>query len=154
MRKNEERYYIKQKHLKLALRLLEELEKPLEVLHFLMQRDEIGDLVIVLLSAPGGFDLKRMLEEQKRESDLMFELLPEENLYAVLCQNTDIEGGFQMAKRLKRHLDLAQQESIIVELEIHKSVHYESKDILFKLFDLYVDAYDAKKNEIVFYSLH
>ncbi len=146
--------HIEQKRFAVAMGLLQALEIPLDVSRYLMEKDRQERVLVVLVTVAEAFDLKRLMLEQKRSGDLLFDILPKENLYALLCRDTDIEGGFQMIKRLKRHLDLSHIESFIVEIEVRKSYAGGSRDIIYRLFELFVNACETERKEIFFYSLH
>ena len=140
--------------IKLALSVLNKLEKPLELLYYLMKRENERPLVLMLLSAD-GVELEVLLETEKRDTDLLFEIDKENNLYALICQETKIDGGYRFAERFHRTLETQNATNVYsVEIEVC-STRYEIKEVVFKLIETYMKAInEEREGEIIFHSLH
>ncbi|NKQ40795.1 MAG: hypothetical protein HF962_04410 [Sulfurovum sp.] len=153
-RKKTKRPYFIESEIKLALTVLEKLEKPLELFYYLMRKNEKTSTVIMLLSAD-GLELKEMLLSEKRDSDLLVEIDKENQIFAIACQETSVDEGYRFALRLRKHLqDQGLEKLYLAEVEI-SSQSYSEKDVLLKLVDLYVGSVrDEKNNETVFYSFY
>ena len=139
--------------IKLALTVLERLEKPLELLYYLMKREHERPFVIMLLSAR-KVELERLIELEKRDTDLLFEIDKDHALYALICQETKIDGGYRFAERFHRTLESENAENIYsVEIEVG-STRYEIKEVVFKLIETYMKAIsEEREGEIIFHSL-
>jgi hypothetical protein len=139
--------------IKLALTVLEKLEKPLELLYYLMKREHERPFVIMLLSAR-KVELERLIELEKRDTDLLFEIDKDHALYALICQETKIDGGYRFAERFHRTLESKNAEHIYsVEIEVGSS-KYEIKEVVFKLIETYMKAInEEREGEIIFHSL-
>lgn len=139
--------------IKLALSVLDKLEKPLELLYYLMRREHERPFVIMLLSAD-EVKLDTLLESEKRDTDLLFEMDKEYSLYALICQETKIDGGYRFAERFHRTLESNNAKNVYsVEIEVG-SAKYEIKEVIFKLIETYMKAVnDERKGEIIFHSL-
>ncbi len=139
--------------IKLALTVLERLEKPLELLYYLMKREHERPFVIMLLSAR-KVELEKLIELEKRDTDLLFEIDKDHALYALICQETKIDGGYRFAERFHRTLESENAENIYsVEIEVG-STRYEIKEVVFKLIETYMKAIsEEQEGEIIFHSL-
>ena len=140
--------------IKLALAVIEKLEKPIELLYYLMEREQEKPFVLILISAE-EVDLGKMLQLEKRDTDLLFEVDKEKNLFALLCQETKVDGGYRFAERILRTLLLDQAHSIYcTEIEV-RSTKYDIKEVIFKAIENYISINkEGKDGEISFRSLH
>ena len=134
--------------------MLEKLSSTIDIMYFLMERQEERGFVSMLVSAK-NIDLKRLIEKEKRDTDIMFEISEEEKLYAIICQDTKIDGGYHFAERLlKKILEGKGEEVYCIEFEI-RSVSHKIKYIIYRLMELYLQTKQAKiKSEIVFKTLN
>ncbi len=139
--------------IKLALSVLDKLEKPLELLFYLMRNENEKSFVIMLLSAK-NVELENIINEEKRDTDILFEMDKEKSLYALICQETKIDGGYRFAERM--HGSLAKKEAqdvYSVEIEVGSS-KYTIKEVTFKLIETYLKAVnDERSGEIIFHSM-
>ena len=140
--------------IKLSLKVMEQLEKPLEIMYYLMERDYENPFVMILISADDD-DIENTLGNQKRNTDLLFKIDDERNLLALICQETKVDGGYRFAERLVRTLVLNKAETIYcTEIEI-RSTKYEIKEIIFKAIESYITAIkEEKMGEIIFRSMY
>jgi len=139
--------------IKLALSVLDKLEKPLELLFYLMRNENEKSFVIMLLSAE-DVDLESLINKEKRDTDILFEMDKERSLYALICQETKIDGGYRFAERMYKSLAKEDAKDVYsVEIEIG-SPKYTIKEVTFKLIETYLKALkDERKNEIIFHSM-
>jgi hypothetical protein len=139
--------------IKLSLKILKKTEKPLELLYYLMKREDERPFVIMLLSAQ-KVDLETLLEKEKRDTDLLFQIDKDKSLYALICQETKIDGGYRFAERFHRTLKSENAEKVYsVEIEVG-STRYEIKEIIFKLIETYIKTVkNGQEGEIIFHSL-
>ncbi len=135
-RKHRSGIYLNEEDIALALKMASKIEDSLELLLYLMRRNNHSSLVLMLLSAEsrGMYDA---LVTQKRDTDLVVEIDSEKNVYAVFCQDTKVDEGYHFAQRLQRHFGESGIEGVhIVEVEMNSS-NYNTKEITFKLIELY-----------------
>ncbi len=139
--------------IKLSLSVMEQMEKPLELMYYLMERENEKPFVIILISAE-DVDLESLLKEAKRNTDLLFEIEKSENLFALICQETKVDGGYRFAERLLRTLVAKNAHTIYcTEMEI-RSTRYAIKEVIFKSIESYITAKkENKESEIIFRSL-
>jgi len=140
--------------IKLALSVMKKMEKPLEIMYYLMETEREKPFVIILISAE-DIKLKKLLKSEKRDTDLLFRVNKVQNLFALICQETKVDGGYRFAERLLRSLVLNNANTIYCsEMEV-RSTKYDIKDVIFKSIEGYADAKkEEKENEIIFRSLH
>ncbi|HHD79161.1 MAG TPA: hypothetical protein ENK98_05960 [Epsilonproteobacteria bacterium] len=140
--------------IKLSLAVMEKMEKPLELMYYLMEREHEKPFVLILISAK-DIELESLLRSEKRDTDLLFEIDESKNLFALICQETKVDGGYRFAERLLRSLLLNNAHTLYcTEMEV-RSTKYDIKEVIFKAIESYITAKKEKKeSEIVFRSLH
>jgi len=138
----------------LTATMLEKLNCTIDIMYFLMERKEERAFVTVLVSAR-NIDLKKLIENEKRDTDIMFEIDAEEPLYAIVCQDTKIDGGYHFAERLIRKTVAAGGEDVYcIELEVRTTSH-KVEYIVYRLMELFIQTKEAKKDgEIIFKTLN
>jgi len=139
--------------IKLALRVMEQLEKPMELMYYLMDREHEKPFVIMMISAQDAA-VGDLLAKQKRDTDLLFDIYPGDNLYALICQETKVDGGYRFAERILRTLlEHDAQHIYCTEIEV-RSTKYDKKEVVFKTIESFIRAKkEGKENEIIFRSL-
>ena len=140
--------------IELALSIMDKMEKPIELMYYLMEREHEKPFVIILISAE-DIELASLIRTEKRDTDLLFKIDEGENLFALICQETKVDGGYRFAERLLRSLVLNNAHTIYcTEMEI-RSTKYDIKEVIFKSIESYISAKKEKKEkEIIFRSLH
>ncbi|MEA3433879.1 MAG: hypothetical protein U9R13_04805 [Campylobacterota bacterium] len=138
----------------LAAKMVDKLTSTIDIMYYLMSRGEEQAFVVMLVSAQ-NIDLKTLLTKEKRNTDILFEIDEEDSLYAIICQNTKIDGGYYFAERVLRNMILDKGEDIYcTELEVRTTVH-DIKYVILKLIETYIESkQDKKQGEIVFRSLN
>jgi len=151
-RKNNLRYTEKEIHLTVSM--VRQVEDALELMYYLMDRSTENTFVLMLITAE-NVDLKRILEKEKRNTDIVFEINNEENVYAMICQETKVDGGYRFAERLSGHILNEKGEDIYCsEVEV-RTTKFSAKDIIFRVVDGFVKArLEEKSGEIVFKSIY
>ncbi len=140
--------------IELAAKMLDKITTTVDIMYYLMEHGEERAFVVMLISAE-NIDVKTLLEKEKRNTDILFEIDAEASLYAVICQDTKIDGGYHFAERVVRNMLLHNSEDIYcTELEVRSTAH-NIKYVVFKLIEIYIKAkQDEKEGEIVFKTLH
>jgi len=138
----------------LAAKMLDELSTTIEIVYYLMNRGEERSFVVMLVTAE-GCEVDAILKEQKRNTDILFELDREKSIYAIICQDTKIDGGYHFGERVMRHLKLNEaKDPYCIELEVRNTT-YDIKYIIFRLMETFLETKDEKRSgEIVFKTLH
>ena len=117
------------------------------------KRDE-ESFVLILISAKNT-DMGTLLENEKRDTDILFEIDKEEAVYLMLCQDTKVDGGYRFAERIIRNIVLDNGSDIYCsELEVRSTTHI-IKDVVLKLVESYIKTkQENKSGEIAFRSLN
>lgn len=138
----------------LATKMVKKLSGTMDIVYYLMNRGDEHSFVIVLISA-NNIDLGALLGREKRDTDILFEIDKEASLYALICQDTKIDGGYYFAERILHSMKLENAEDIYcTDLEI-RSTNYDIKFVILKLIETYMKSkQDGQANEIVFKSLN
>ncbi len=138
----------------LAAKMIDKLSTTIDIIYYLMDRGEERSFVIMLVSAQ-NIDVKTLLTKEKRNTDILFEIDEEASLYAVICQDTKIDGGYHFAERVVRSMILNKGEDVYcTELEVRTTAH-NIKYVVFKLIETFIKTkQDEKQGEIVFKTLH
>jgi hypothetical protein len=141
------------KEIQLAVTMLDKLEATIDIMYYLMENENQQAFVLMLLTAQ-DVDLSSLLDREKRETDILFEIDKEESLYVMLCQDTKVDGGYRFAERLIRTMQLDKGSDIYcTELEV-RATHFTPKQVILKLLETFAKSKASNKtNEIVFRSL-
>ena len=140
--------------IQLAAKMLDQLNTTIDIIYYLMEHEDEQSFVLMLVSAQ-DVDLAALLDKEKRDTDILFEIDQEDSLYVMLCQDTKVDGGYHFAERIIRHIQLDKGSDIYcTELEI-RSTHYSPKQVILKLLETYIKSkHTNQSNEIVFRSLN
>ena len=142
------------KEIELAVKMLDKLQTTIDIVYYLMEHENEQAFVLMLLTAE-DVDLNTLLDKEKRDTDILFEIDKEESLYVMLCQDTKVDGGYRFAERIIDNIKSENGNEIFcTEMEI-KSTHYSPKQIILKLLETFIKSKQMNKSgEIVFRSLN
>ncbi len=143
-----------EKEIHLTVSMIRQLEDVLDLMFYLMDRSTENTFVLMLITAE-KVDLKGVLEKEKRNTDIVYEINKEENVYAMICQETKVDGAYRFVERLIKHLNSEKGEDIYCsEIEV-RTTKFSAKDIIFRVVDGFVKARLAERSgEIVFKSIY
>ncbi len=138
----------------LAAKMLETLNNTIDIIYYLMDRGDERSFVVMLVSAD-NIDIKALLAQQKRDTDILFEIDEASSLYAVICQDTKIDGGYHFAERVLRHMKEGNAEEVYcTELEVRTTTH-NIKYVIFKVLETFIQSKaDGRSGEVIFKSLN
>ncbi len=138
----------------LASKMIDAMRTTIDIVYYLMNRGEERSFVLMLVTAK-EVDVEAILKVQKRNTDILFKIDKEHGIYAVICQDTKIDGGYHFAERVMRNLKKNDAvEPYCVELEVRSTSH-DIKYIVFKLIEEFIRANEEKQSgEIVFKTLN
>ncbi|MCF6244640.1 MAG: hypothetical protein L3J43_06350 [Sulfurovum sp.] len=139
--------------IKFALSVMDKMKNPVELMYYLLDRENENPFVLIFISSK-NVDLGEILKQEKRDTDVLFKINTDKNLYAIICQETKVDGAYRFAERLLRTvLTKGGNPIYCTELEVTSS-KYSVKDILFKAIEMYITAVkENNENEITFRSL-
>ena len=139
--------------IKLILDVMENMEKPLELMYYFLEKDPRKIFVMMLISAI-EVNVEEVLIKEKRDTDILFGIEEGRNIFALVCQETKVDGGYRFAERILRTLKKQEAKDIYcVEIEV-RNTRYSGKDVIIKSVEKYIMAENEKREgEIHFHSL-
>ena len=144
----------KGEEIELAVKMLDQMQTTIEIIYYLMEQENKQSFVLMLMTAE-NINLQALLDKEKRDTDILFEVDEDKSLYVMLCQDTKVDGGYRFAERVIRNILLDNGNEIYcTELEI-KATHYKPKQVILKLLETFIKSKQMNKSgEIVFRSLY
>ena len=137
--------------IKLAKLLMDRVRTTLEFIYYLMDHRNKLFVTMILISAD-HVKLGSLLQKSKRQTDILLEIDEENNLYMLLCQSTDHEGGEQFGEILMSNVRLhGGNTSYCVETEL-KTTKYTIQEVIFKMVEKYIDIKRYKESDKVFFT--
>ncbi len=138
----------------MAAKMLDILSNTIDIIYYLMDRGDERSFVIMLVSAE-NIDVKELMTQQKRDTDILFEIDEASSLYAVVCQDTKIDGGYHFAERVFSHMKTGDAAEVYcTELEVRTTTH-DIKYVIFKVLETFIQSkIDGKCGEVIFKSLN
>ncbi len=131
--------------------MMDKLRSTLEFLYYLMDRKEELSFTMILFSSD-DLKLENLIEKWKRQTDILYEVDKQNNIYVILCQSTDMDGGEQFAEILMSNVRLhGGKSSYCVEAEI-KTTMYTIQEIIFTMVEKYIDIRREKEFNKVFFT--
>ncbi len=150
-RRNKNDLSFPEDEIKLAQRMMDKLRSTLEFLYYLMDRKEELSFTMILFSSD-DLKLENLIEKWKRQTDILYEVDKQNNIYVILCQSTDMDGGEQFAEILMSNVRLhGGKSSYCVEAEI-KTTMYTIQEIIFTMVEKYIDIRREKEFNKVFFT--
>lgn len=138
----------------LAAKMLDTLTNTIDIIYYLMDRGDERSFVVMLVSAE-NVDVKALLDQEKRDTDILFEIDEATSVYAVICQDTKIDGGYHFAERLLHHMKSDEAEDIYcTELEVRSTTHHLKYVILTVLETFIQSKEEGRSGEVIFKSLN
>ena len=138
----------------LTVALMEKLKNAIDIVYYLMDHKDENTFVLLLMSAQ-NIELEALLDKEKRDSDILFDIDEEKSIYAMLCQDTKVDGGYRFAERIIRNITSHDGTDIYcAELEV-RSTNYKLRDVMLKLVETFIKTQkEGKSGEIIYKSLN
>ncbi len=124
--------YNNENSMKLAVKFYNEAGEFLELFNKFLQKGDIESYSIILAMSKYN-EFGDFIAKKKRKSDLLIEIDKEYNIYALICSETEVGGGYYFYKRLS--LDLYQHTEKDIKASI-LSVETELDDIWEVIYDV------------------
>ncbi len=134
--------------------LMDKLTNAIEIVYYLMDHQNDDTFVLLLMTAE-NIELGMLLESEKRDSDILFEIDKEKSTYAMLCQDTKVDGGYRFAERIIGNIISKGGTDIYCsELEV-RSTNYKVRGVILKLVETFIKAQqESTSGEIIYKSLN
>ena len=140
-----------EEEVKLARTMVDELKTTMEFFYYLMNNRDKSSLTIILLSAD-TIKLEHLLPKWKRKTDILFNLDEENNVYVVVCQSTDREGGRQFAEILMSNMNMHGASASYCVVSDSKKTTYTFQEVIFKMVEKYISIKEKKQSNRVFFT--
>ena len=140
-----------EEEVKLAKTMMDELKTTMEFFYYLMNNKDKSSLTIILLSAD-NIKLESLLPKWKRKTDILFQLDKAKNVYVIVCQSTDREGGKQFAEILMSNMHLHGASDSYCVVSESKKMTYTFQEVIFKMVEKYVSIKEKKQSNRVFFT--
>ena len=135
--------------IKLAKNMMDQLRTTLEFFYYLMDHKGKLSFTMILFSSD-DLELENLIEKWKRQTDILIEIDKINNVYVLLCQSTDLDGGEQFGEILLSNMRMHGGISgYCVETEV-KTTSYTIQDVIFTMVEKYIDIKREKEFNKVF----
>lgn len=137
--------------IQLTVKLAEKLKPTLDIIYYLLDHNYIDAFVLILMQTNHN-DIQSFMDKEKRDTDILFTIDEEEFIYLILCEDTQIYGGYHFADRIISSLkEVVDKDKIYcTELEV-RTTHYEYREIILRLAETFIKSRQEKKSgEIIF----
>ncbi len=136
---------------KLAKTMMDKLRTTVEFLYYLMDYRGKVSFTMITLSAD-NLKLATLLQKWKRQTDVLVEIDPLNNVYVIICQSTDREGGQKFAEILMSNISLhGGNTTFFVETELTSTKH-NIQEVIFKMVEKYITIKQEKKSNKVYFT--
>lgn len=150
-RKNNSDLAFPENEVKLAKVMMAELKTTMEFFHYLMNHRGESSLTMILLSAD-DLKLDNLLPKWKRQSDVLFELDKTNNVYVIICQSTDSDGGRQFAEILISNIRMHSNSNIYCVVSEPKAMKSSIQDVIFDMVEKYILIKEEQQANKVFFT--
>ena len=122
----------------LGIHFIERLGKITDLLRYFLDKKSIKFTYILMHVDDEAFE--PFLREEKRATDILIPLDEKKLLYAVVCQETGIEGGYHFAERIIHLLEVVRQKKCIsCNVMTVSAAHYSAEEIAMHLLERYLN---------------
>jgi len=136
---------------KLAKKMIDTLRTTMEFLYYLMEHRNKTTLTMILISTE-GLKLESMLQKWKRDTDILFEIDKENNVYVLICQSTDHEGAERFAEILLSNTHMnGGAETYCIASELKSTIH-TIQEVIFKTVEKYITLKQNGSSNKVFFT--
>ncbi|SHO81426.1 hypothetical protein MNB_SV-15-729 [hydrothermal vent metagenome] len=142
-----------EKEINIAIDMKVKLKNIVDMLIYMLDKTDTKFTIIIIKAE---YDkLYDFIVGTKRDSDILQPINEKMNLHAIICQDTTVDGGYMFAKRILKTLikDKKVRDVTCVAVEV-RTTRYKVRDIIYKAFELYINArYKSNLGEIKYHSL-
>jgi len=138
------------KAMELGVSFYRQSEIPLDLLYHLMRSKHLNTFSVIMLHSKME-NFGKFLKEHKRKTDLLYGIETQENIYALFCQETHVDGGFYFIKRLQTLMENESSDDICAAIIGVESTVYPVKDLMFMILDTFIRARSPENPERVIF---
>jgi len=124
--------------MKMGVEFYQQSEIPMRLLYHLMKGKRLHSFSAIMLhSTMEGFG--SFLKNHKRKTDLLYDVDPEEGVYALFCQETQVDGGYYFMQRLMGLMEEENGPGLQAAIVGVESTIYPVQDLIFIVLDDFVE---------------
>jgi len=150
-KKNE--FTFNEKEVEIAVEMQKELGAEIDMLLYMLDKTQTKFTIIVIKAEYD--DLYEYILNTKRDSDILKVIDAKYGIFAIICQDTTVDGGYMFANRVVTTLTNEKEVKDVtcIALEVRTN-RYDVRDIVYKAFQLYIHArHKSSLGEIKYHSL-
>ncbi|WP_456430064.1 hypothetical protein [Nitratifractor sp.] len=151
-RKSDEKKLYDEMTIKMLVRLCKICTDPFELFYHMLKIGRLQSFSVILLRAESE-DFTEFLRRNKRKTDVLYEVEGEDDLHVVLCQETQVDGGFYFMKRLAKILEKQEMPSFRAVIVGVENTRYKIEELLFFIVDTYLKLDEDWEKQFVFRSV-
>lgn len=138
---------------KLAKKMMDTLRTTMEFLYYLMDHRHRTTLSMLLISTE-DLNIGPLLHKSKRDTDILFEIDKEKQVYVLICQSTNYIGAEKFAEILLSNVHMhGGHNTYCVGAEL-QSTENTIQEVIFKMVERYINIkYDKRSEEVFFIQL-
>jgi len=129
--------------MKLGVEFYRHSEVPMRLLYHLMKGRRLHSFSAIMLQSKMK-EFGNFVQKHKRKTDLLYEVSPEEGIYALLCQETQVDGGYYFMQRLQGLMHEGGSGLVAAIVGVESTV-YPIQDLIFIVLDDFVDLLAAEE---------
>ncbi|MEA3434098.1 MAG: hypothetical protein U9R13_05905 [Campylobacterota bacterium] len=150
-RRNKSDLAFPEDEVKLAKTMMAELKTTMEFFHYIMNHRGESSLAMILLSSD-DVKLDQLLPQWKRQSDVLFELDKANNVYVIICQSTDSQGGKEFAEILMANIRLHGESDTYCIVSEPRTMRSSIQEVIFDMVEKYMIIKEEQKANQVFFT--
>jgi hypothetical protein len=136
---------------KLAKTMMDKLRTTVEFLYYLMEHRGHMSFTMIMISAD-DLKLEHLLQKWKRKTDVLIEIDSLTNVYVIICQSTDKEGGEKFGEILISNINMhGGSATYCVEAELKSTLH-SVQEVVFNMVEKYIDIKQEQMSNKVFFT--
>jgi len=136
-----------------GMKILSVLELSLKFLYQIFDEYNQQPFAIILLSAK-DIDLGELIARQKRQSDILYEIDREQNLYLVICQDSKVNDVYFLINRISQAILANNGTDFVPTIIETRSTQHTPQKVALMLLDTYLSIKkDASSHENIFHIL-
>ncbi len=144
---------IKERDFKKLINLVDKLHHGIGLLYYLMDSGKKETFTVSLISA-SDIKLGKHIRSKKRDTDTLIKIDKKNNLYAIICQDTEVDGGYYFMQRLVKTIKEEGGSDVFCAEVAVRNTQHKIQEIIFRLLNMYQRTKALKEDgEISYYAL-
>ncbi len=136
----------------LAKIMMDKLRTTVEYFYYFLEYRGVESFTMILLSAD-DMKLDKIIKQGKRNTDILVEIDKKNNLYMLLCQSTNSEGGKQFAEILMSNIGMHNGGNVYCVVSELKTIKYTIQEVLFRMVEKYITIKQDERANHVFFTM-